>query len=428
MSSLARSAVHAVLARIRTGQIELRETDSRTRKRFGPDDAPLRAAIEVHDPRFYDAVALRRSVGLGESYADGLWDSPDLVALLRVGAREMFRLDPARRRLAPLARPIHRVAMLPLLNTRPGARRNIAAHYDLGNELFETFLDTGSMMYSSACFEHEDQSLEEAQRNKLERICDALELGPEDHLLEIGTGWGGLAVHAAREHGCRVTTTTISREQREYAENKVRAAGVEELVTVLGADYRTLNGRFDRLASIEMIEAVGWEYFDVFFRRCSELLEPDGLMFLQAICIDDRAYEAEKSTRSFANQLIFPGGCLPSVERIHRCLASQTDMRDVWLEDISPSYALTLRAWRERFTAAAPALEELGYDRRFRRLWELYFAISEAGFREGRLNDVQMLCAKRGWSGGVPARTPRRRASSERALHPPRAAAGARRR
>jgi cyclopropane-fatty-acyl-phospholipid synthase len=186
---------------------------------------------------------------------------------------------------------------------------------------------------------------------------------------------------------------------------------------VLGADYRTLRGRFDRLASIEMIEAVGWEYFDRFFRRCSELLKPDGLMFLQAICIDDRAYEAEKSTRSFANQLIFPGGCLPSVERIHRCLASQTDMRDVWLADISPSYALTLRTWRERFTAAAPRLEELGYDRRFRRLWELYFAISEAGFREGRLNDVQMLCAKRGWSGRVPARTPRRRATAEPALH-----------
>jgi cyclopropane-fatty-acyl-phospholipid synthase len=413
MSALARGAVHAVLARIRSGRVELRETRSRKMKRFGPDDAPLRAAVEVHDPRFYDAVALRRSVGLGETYAEGLWDSPDLVDLLRIGAKELFRLDPARRRLAPLARPIHRLALLPLLNTRRGARRNIAAHYDLGNEMFETFLDTESMMYSSACFEHEGQSLEGAQRNKLERICGALGLGPEDHLLEIGTGWGGLAVHAARERGCRVTTTTISREQREYAESRVRAAGLEGLVTVLGADYRTLEGRFDKLASIEMIEAVGWEYFDLFFRRCAELLEPDGLVFLQAICIDDRAYEAEKSTRSFANQLIFPGGCLPSVERIHRSLASDTDMRDVWLEDISPSYALTLRAWRERFNASSARLEELGYDRRFRRLWELYFAISEAGFREARLSDVQMLCAKREWSGRVPARAPRQPAHAE---------------
>ena len=413
MSGLARSAVHAVLARIRSGRIELRESYSRRIKRFGPSDGALDAAIDVHDPRFYDAVARRRSVGLGESYADWLWDSPDLVGLLRIGARELLRLDPARRRLAPLARPVHRLAMLPLLNTRRGARRNIAAHYDLGNEMFETFLDTESMMYSSACFESEGQSLEEAQRNKLERICGALELGPSDHLLEIGTGWGGLAVHAAREHGCRVTTTTISHEQREYAESRVRAAGLEGLVTVLGDDYRTLRGRFDKVASIEMIEAVGWEYFDLFFRRCSELLEPDGLMFLQAICIDDRAYEAEKSTRSFANQLIFPGGCLPSVERIHRCLASETDMRDVWLEDISPSYALTLRAWRKRFTASSPRLDQLGYDRRFRRLWELYLAISEAGFRERRLNDVQILCAKRGWSGRIPARSPRRLASAE---------------
>jgi cyclopropane-fatty-acyl-phospholipid synthase len=420
MSALARGAVHTALGRVRSGRIELRETHPRTLKRFGPDDAPLSACIEVHDPGFYDSVALRRSIGLGESYADGLWDSPDLVALLRIAAREMFRLDPARRRLAPLGRPIHRLAMLPLLNTRHGARRNIAAHYDLGNEMFETFLDTGSMMYSSACFEHEGQTLEQAQRNKLERICRALELRPEDHLLEIGTGWGGLAVHAAKEHGCRVTTTTISREQREYAESRMRAAGVEKRVTVLGDDYRVVQGRFEKLVSIEMIEAVGWEYFDLFFRRCSQLLAPDGLMFLQAICIDDRAYEAEKSTRSFANQLIFPGGCLPSVERIHRCLASETDMRDVWLEDISPSYALTLRAWRQRFTAASSRLEELGYDRRFRRLWEFYFSISEAGFCEGRLSDVQMLCAKRRWSGRVPARTPRRFAPSSRprAGHP----------
>ncbi len=199
-----------------------------------------------------------------------------------------------------------------------------------------------------------------------------------------------------------MTTTTISREQREYAENRVRVAGLERQVTVLGADYRALQGRFDRLVSIEMIEAVGWEYFDLFFRRCSELLEPNGLMFLQAICIDDRAYEADKATRSFANQLIFPGGCLPSLELIHRCLSSQTDMRDVWLEDISPSYAVTLRSWRQRFLAASARLEELGFDRPFRRLWELYFAISEAGFREGRLSDVQMLCAKRRWSGQLP--------------------------
>jgi cyclopropane-fatty-acyl-phospholipid synthase len=408
VSVVARRAVRAVLARIRSGRIELRETYSGQTMRFGPHDATLRAVLHVHDPGFYDALALRRSVGLGESYAEGLWDSQDLVSLLRIGAREVSRLDPPRRRLAPLTRPLHRLAMLPLLNTFRGARRNVAAHYDLGNEMFETFLDTEWMMYSSAYFEHEDQSLEQAQRNKLERICARLELNSATHLLEIGTGWGGLAVYAARERGCRVTTTTISREQREYAENRVRVAGLEGRVKVLGADYRALQGRFDRLVSIEMIEAVGWEYFDLFFRRCSELLEPNGLMFLQAICIDDRAYEAEKASRSFANQLIFPGGCLPSLELIHRCLSSQTDMHDVWLEDISPSYALTLRRWRQRFLAASAHLEKLGYDRPFRRLWELYFAISEAGFREGRLSDMQMLCAKRRWSGQLPVQARQR--------------------
>jgi cyclopropane-fatty-acyl-phospholipid synthase len=394
VSGRARAAVHAVFGRIRSGRVELHETWSGRTRGFGPGDAGLAARVEVHDPRLYAMLVRRRSVGLGEAYAEGMWDCGDLVSLLRIGALEMGRLDRVRRRFAPLSRPLRRLATLSLRNTRDGARRNISAHYDLGNELFETFLDAEAMMYSSACFEHDGQSLEDAQRNKLERICDRLDLGPADHLLEIGTGWGGLAIHAATEHGCRVTTTTISREQREYAEARVRAAGVGDLVTVLGADYRDLDGRFDKLASIEMIEAVGCEYFDVFFRRCSELLEPDGLMFLQAICSDDRAYEAEKGTRSFTSELIFPGGCLPSVERIARCLASQTDMRTVWLEDISPSYALTLHEWRGRFRAGAPRLAELGYDRRFRRLWEMYLSISEAGFREARIMDVQMLFAK----------------------------------
>jgi cyclopropane-fatty-acyl-phospholipid synthase len=403
VSTLVGAAVHAALGRIGSGRIELRETWSRRTRSFGPPEAELAARVEVHDPRLYPMLLRGRSVGLGDAYADGLWDCPDLVGLMRIGAREMRRLDPIRRRLAPLSRPLHGIVLGPPANTRDRALRNTAAHYDLGNELFETFLDSDSMMYSSACFEHESQSLEDAQRHKLERICRALDLGPEDHLLEIGTGWGGLAVHAAREHGCRITTTTISREQREYASARIRAAGLENLVTVIGADYRDLSGSFDKLVSIEMIEAVGWEYFDLFFRRCSELLKPSGQMFMQAICVDDRAYEAEKATSSFANQLIFPGGCLPSVERIARCLASATDMRVVWLEDISPSYALTLRAWRDRFRAAARTLGELGYDRRFRRLWDLYLSTSEAGFREARIMDVQILCAKPGWRGSVSA-------------------------
>jgi cyclopropane-fatty-acyl-phospholipid synthase len=253
-------------------------------------------------------------------------------------------------------------------------------------------------MYSSALFERPDATLEEAQRAKLERICRALELGPDQHLLEIGTGWGGLALYAASRYGCRVTTTTISRAQREYAEGRIRAAGLEERVRVLGADYRELTGRYDRLASIEMIEAVGWEYFDLFFERCSALLEPNGLMFLQAISIDDRAYEAEKRSRTFSN-LIFPGGCLPSLSAMQRSVTRRTDMRPVRLEDVGSSYVLTLRRWRERFMAASKQLADLGYDERFRRLWEMYFAMSEAGFHEARLRDLQIVYAKPAWHG-----------------------------
>ena len=250
------------------------------------------------------------------------------------------------------------------------------------------------MMYSSALYDDPAQSLEEAQHNRLERICDSLELRGDDHLLEIGTGWGGLAVYAASRRGCRVTTTTISREQREYAEARVRAAGLEDLVTVRSSDYRDLDGTYDKLVSIEMIEAVGWQYFDTYFRRCSELLEPDGLMFLQAITIDDRAYDIEKAAKSFANTLIFPGGCLPSTEVIQGCVASSTDMSTIWVDDISPHYAETIKRWRDRFNQNSDLAAELGYDEAFQRVWTLWLSMSEAGFRERRLRDMQMLFAK----------------------------------
>ncbi|GIK77623.1 MAG: cyclopropane-fatty-acyl-phospholipid synthase [Actinomycetes bacterium] len=396
----ARRVVHAVMRRIRAGSVELDERfEGGRRRRFGSPSAPLRARVEVRDPRVYRRIARSKSIALGQCYGDGLWEADDLVALLRIAARDIGRADPLRRRLAPLLLPFQRLATLPMLNTRSGARSNIAAHYDLGNEMFELFLDREAMMYSCARYETGTETLEEAQHARLERVCDALELRPTDHLLEIGTGWGGMAVHAASTRGCRVTTTTISREQREYAEARVIAAGLEDRVSVIGADYRDLGGTYDKLVSLEMIEAVGWEWFDAYFHHCSRLLGPAGLFFLQAIVIADAAYEHEKRTRSFANQLIFPGGCLPSVESIQRSIASETDLRTVALEDISRSYVLTLRAWRERFEAAAGRLEELGYDERFRRIWSFYLAISEAGFAEARIRDVQMLFAKPRWSG-----------------------------
>ena len=393
-NALARGAVAAVMRRgVRHGRIEV--VEGGRRRGFGPPDAELRATVTVHDPAAWRGP-LRGSVGLGEGYVDGLWETDDLVALIRIAARELRGLDGLRGAVTRPRGALHRLRRLVPENTRPGARANISAHYDLGNDLFASFLDE-RMMYSCAYFPTASASLEEAQLAKLERICSRLRLGPDTHLLEIGSGWGGLAVHAAREHGCRVTTTTISDRQHELATRRVRAAGLEDQVTVLLEDYRDLRGRYDRLVSVEMIEAVGWQYFDEFFRRCDELLEPDGAMLLQAITIDDEIYEAEKGARSFANTHVFPGGCLPSRRTIADCVARVTSMRQVWLDDITAHYPPTLAAWRGRFLAGWERLRRRGYDERFRRLWDFYLSSSEAGFRERRIGDVQALFAKPRW-------------------------------
>jgi cyclopropane-fatty-acyl-phospholipid synthase len=350
------------------------------------------AMFIVRSPRTW-RMGLRGSRGLADAYAAGLWDSPDLVALVRLAARNATGLDRLRRRLAPVRGPVQRVRARLTSSTRRRRRRDIAAHYDLGNELFSRMLDP-SMSYSCAVFEDAAATLEEAQLAKLELICEKLDLRPDDHLLEIGAGWGGLAVHAARTRGCRVTTTTISREQHAYALEAVRRAGIEDRVTVLLEDYRDLSGRYDKLASIEMIEAVGWRHTGRFFARCSELLAPHGAMLLQAIVIDDRAYEVEKASRSFINTHIFPGGCLPSLEVIARDVARRTDMQIAHLEDLTPHYVETLRRWRERFAEHDEELSALGYDERFRRLWDLYLSYCEAGFAERRILDVQLLLGK----------------------------------
>ncbi len=388
--ALARAAFGQALSRVTAGRIDVVE-GARTRS-FGPADAELRATVTINSPAAWRSP-LHGSVGLGEAYVDGLWDTDDLVTLLRIAARQLGEPGNAGALLARLRGFVHRVRNLVPDGTRAGARQNISAHYDLGNDLFAAFLDE-RMMYSCARFASEAAGIEEAQLAKLEVICDRLSLGPENHLVEIGTGWGGLALHAARERGCRVTTTTISSQQRALALARVEEAGLADRVTVIDRDYRDLDGRYDRLVSVEMIEAVGWRHFDRFFERCSALLEPDGLMLLQAITIDDRLYEAEKATRSFANTHVFPGGCLPSRGVIAECVARVTDMRQVWSEDITAHYPPTLAAWRERFNAAWVRLRAAGYDERFRRLWDYYLSSSEAGFREGRIGDLQALFAK----------------------------------
>lgn len=390
--ALARAGVGAVLGRVSSGRIDV--VEGARERCYGPADADLRATLQINDPAAWRGP-LRGSVGLGETYVDGLWETDDLVALIQIAARELRQMDGVRGLVARPRGLWHRVRGLVPENDRGGARQNISAHYDLGNDLFASFLDE-RMMYSCAYFPDAAASLEEAQLAKLDRICDRLRLGPGNHLLEIGTGWGGMAIHAARRSGCRVTTTTISREQFDLARQRVREAGLEGQVTVLLEDYRDLEGRYDRLVSVEMIEAVGWQYFDDYFRTCDRLLTDDGLMLLQAITIDDGIYEIEKGAKSFANTHVFPGGCLPSEGLIGNCLERVTSMKQVWIDDITAHYPPTLAAWRERFFAAWERLRDRGYDERFRRLWDFYLSSSEAGFRERRIGDVQALFAKPG--------------------------------
>jgi cyclopropane-fatty-acyl-phospholipid synthase len=384
---LSRALLERLLARIRAGTLIVVQDGKR--RSFG--SGPPAALVSVRSPRAWRAL-LRGSVGLADAYADGLWDSPDLVALIRLAARNAAAMDRWRARFAPLVRPLQLVRPP---STRGRRRRDIAAHYDLGEELFERMLDP-TMTYSCALFERDGATLEQAQLAKLELVCEKLELSASDRVLEIGTGWGSFALYAARMRGCHITTTTISACQHAYATAQVAWAGLQDRITVLQRDYRDLAGRYDKLVSIEMIEAVGFRHTGTFLGTCSRLLEPDGAMLVQAITIDDRAYAVEKASRSFMKERIFPGGSLPSLESLSRDLARHTDLQLVHLEDLTANYVTTLRRWRERFEDHLEELAERGYDERFQRLWRLYLAYCEAGFAERRICDVQLLLAKPG--------------------------------
>ena len=387
----ARKIALAVLRRTRHGTIVLVDGDDRLE--FG--EPGLRATVVVRSPRFY-RLALRGSIGLARGYRESAWECAELPTLMRIAAANASRLDAPRRALMPLIAGPQRVARWIARNTPRRSRRQIAAHYDLGNGLFALMLDE-TMSYSCAVFDEPDMTLAQAQRSKLEMICRKLGLSPDDRVLEIGSGWGSFAIHAASQHGCHVTTTTLSHEQYEHVSARVDELGLADRVEVLAKDYRELEGSFDKLVSIEMIEAVGWQYFDTFFKRCSRLLAPGGAMLLQAITIDDRAYEVEKASRSFINTYIFPGGCLPSRAAITRSVGRVTDLRLVDLEDITAHYVETLRRWRANLTEARAELARLGYDEPFRRVWELYLTYCEGGFWARRIGDVQMVLAKPGF-------------------------------
>ncbi len=354
---------------------------------------PLDCRVEVSDLRFWRMLATGGGLGAGEAYVAGLWETDDLVGVIRLLARNrnlLVALDGGPARLSGwLLRFWHRLNR----NSLDGSRANISAHYDLGNPFFAQWLDS-RMIYSSAVYSSPDESLDHAQARKLRLVCNKLELGPDDHLLEVGTGWGGLAVFAAAEYGCRVTTTTISRAQYDWACASVREAGLEDRITVLLKDYRELEGRFDKLVSIEMIEAVGHQYLDSWFTRLADLLRPDGLALIQAITIEDYRYRRALGTVDFIKRYIFPGSFIPSVSAIAASMARRTDFGLVDLEDIGASYALTLNAWRRRFEDAWPRIREMGYDEAFRRRWNFYLAYCEGGFRERAISDVQLLLAR----------------------------------
>ena len=390
----AETVVQRALRNLRGGTLLL-ATPAGT-KEYGEGTPSVR--VTVHRADFFRRLLLHGSVGAGESYMDGEWDCDDLPALLGIMLRNRSALD-GLEGLASLPATVaaalgHRLRR----NTLRGSRRNIHAHYDLGNEFFRIFLDR-SMSYSSAVYDSGEESLEEASEAKLERLCRKLELGPDDHLLDIGCGWGGLAIHAAQRFGCRVTAITVSEAQHRHARERACAAGLGDRVEVLAEDYRRVTGQFDKIVSVEMVEAVGHDFLDRYFAACSRLLKPSGLMALQAIVIRDSRYRRALYRADFIKKHIFPGGFIPSVSVLTRA-AAKADLSLVNLEDFGLDYARTLREWRLRLDAGAHCLPAQ-LDERFVRMWRFYFAYCEAGFAERATSDVQMLLTPGGWRGPV---------------------------
>lgn len=355
----------------------------------------LVARVEVIDPAFYRAVAANGSVGAGEAWMDGLWRSDDLVALIQLLVRNRDMVDGMEGGLARLGGMAMRAWHSMRRNTRSGSRRNIAAHYDLGNDFFGLFLSS-DLMYSSALWTGTADTLETASYRKLERICQQLDLRSGDRVVEIGTGWGGFALHAARHYGCHVTTTTISGEQHALASRRVAEAGLSDRVTLLLEDYRDLDGRYDKLVSIEMVEAIGAQYLDTYFSRIGSLLKPDGLALVQAITIEDHRYEQALRSVDFIKRFVFPGSFIPSINALLAAKTRASDLAVVELHDFGYSYALTLQAWRERFMAQLPQVRAQGFDERFLRMWEFYLAYCEGGFRERSIGVAHLLLAKPG--------------------------------
>jgi cyclopropane-fatty-acyl-phospholipid synthase len=398
----ARAAVLGRLGSLRSGRLKVTDPDGA--RTLGAGETDLRAAVQVRDGRLYRRAATGGSVGVAAAYLDGWWEADDLVRMLRLFARDLSSAHAMRSGLARALAPARRLAHAVRRNTRLGSRRNIAEHYDLGNDLFALFLDE-TMTYSSGVFPSPDATLEESQVAKLDRLCRKIDVRDGDRVLEIGSGWGSFAVHAASTYGCRVTTVTISKQQHALARQRVRDAGLADRVEVKLADYRDLIGTYDKLVSIEMIEAVGHVYLPVYFRAISRLLEPDGAAAIQAITMPDDRYERYLRTPDFIQRFVFPGSCCPSHGAIASAVA-QSDLRLAHAEDLTPHYAETLARWRAAFNENLDRVRALGYPPRFERLWNYYLAYCEAGFAERAIGLSQLVYHKPGRQEPVPAPAP----------------------
>lgn len=393
IDQLAKKIFLTKFSEITHGRITVRE--GHTEHTFGSYDSdhPLHATVIVHEASFYSDVIFGGTVGAGEAYMARSWDCHELTDLVRIILSNEQVLNSIDGGFGKLMLPLHKIFHFLHRNSLSGSRRNIGAHYDLGNNMFELFLDP-TMMYSSGIFEQQGMTMEQASIAKLDRICQKLELNENDQLLEIGTGWGGFAIYAARNYGCHVTTTTISKQQFEYAEQRIKYEGLTDKITLLCEDYRNLTGQYDKLVSIEMIEAVGHAYYKNYFEHCSQLLKPDGMMLLQSITIADQRYQAAMKEVDFIQRYIFPGGSLPSVSVIAKNVAEHTDMRFYQLEDIGLHYATTLATWRERFFNNIEHIQKFGYSETFIRMWDFYLCYCEAGFKENTIGTIQVLLTK----------------------------------
>lgn len=394
LESLSRSLSKPFLKRLvgwRAGRLDMTLPDG-SQRQYGQLTSKRRARVEIHDWRFFGRALLSGDIGIGESYMAGEWSSPDLVELCEMVAESPQLFE--QRAISQLpAAMLHTVMAKIRANTPSRSRRNIAEHYDLSNELYATFLDE-SMMYSAALYDQPTRTLHEAQIAKLEDICQRLELGPDDHVLEIGSGWGSFAIHAAKTRGCRVTSVTLSVEQRRMAIERAKQAGVGKRVDFQLRDYRDLAGQYDAIVSIEMIEAVGHEYLATFFQTIEKCLVPDGRVFLQGITVPDQHYDRYRKGFDWIRKYIFPGGSLLSVSTIATAVRDNTQLRIDWMRDIGPDYARTLEEWRSRFHAGRSRVKELGFDDRFIRMWDLYLASCEATFATGYTGDLQLVLSR----------------------------------